>query len=279
MKKGLVIGVVIVVALLGFLATHPPSRHKPGAGTETAEQLAASSPSTVTEKTIAPARNPVLDNPVSTPVFSPVATEVPAPVPQPAATSAVQATPINTPDIDVPLAMQERILGKDDAPVTVIEYASLTCPHCAHFATEVLPEIKTKLIDTGRMRLIFRDFPLDQVAMKAAKMARCASHDKYYDLIEVIFKNRERWLASKEPENALMQLGALTGMEDSYMKSCVANVELDNGILKGVSEAQTKFSLQSTPTFIFNYGAETLSGGQDEAKFEEVVNRLTAGKR
>ncbi len=252
MKKGLVIGLVAAVAVIGliiFLAKHPPPAHAPAAGTETAEQLAAPAPEATPAAETATMQTP------------------PAEQAAPAAASDVQP------------ALEDRVLGRDDAPVTVIEYASLTCPHCAHFATDILPEVKAKLIDTGKMRLIFRDFPLDQMAMKAAKMARCAPHDNYFNLIEVIFKNRDRWMTSKEPENALMQLGALAGMDDSYMKKCIADPEIENAILHNVSEAQSKFFIKSTPMFVFNYGAETLSGAQDESKFEEIVNRLSAGKQ
>jgi protein-disulfide isomerase len=252
MKKGLVIALIIVVlGVVGFLATHPPVKQVPSAGTETAAQLAETPPKE-----------------------APVAAENP---PETAPAPVVSSVPAG--EVDVEAAMAERSLGRDDAPVTVIEYASLTCPHCAHFAADILPEVKTKLIETGKMRLIFRDFPLDQMAMKAAKMARCAPRDKYFDLLEVIFKNQTRWLTTKEPEVALSQLGALTGMDEAYIKNCMGNAELETRITVGMSEAQNKFFVKSTPTFVFNFGAESLSGAQDEAKFEEVVNRLTAGKQ
>jgi len=281
MKKGLIIGLAVAAIAIGILATHPPRKHPSMEGTETAEQLAKPTPPT-------PPSTPATPPPVLTPVVPPAVSAnapAPAPTPAPAAAAPAPTAPVAAPPaaqkdgIDIAAAMADRVLGKEDAPVTVTEYASLTCPHCAHFAINILPEVKTKLIDTGRMRLIFRDFPLDQLAMKAAKMARCAPKEKYFDLIEVIFKNRDRWLTAKDPENALMQLGALTGMDDGYMRSCIDSTELDTAILNGVNEAQSKFVVQSTPTFIFNYGAETISGAQDEPKFEDVVNRLTASKK
>src|SRR5262249_18524001 len=147
-----------------------------------------------------------------------------------------------------------------EAPVTVIEYASLTCPHCAFFTKTILAGVKAKLIDTGKLKLIFRDFPLDQHAMNAAKLARCAPPDKYFDLVEVLYRNQEQWRDSKDPEAGMMQLGALTGMSDAYMKNCMGSAELEHFILREVSDAQGKFQVRATPTFIFNYGAENFSG-------------------
>ena len=84
------------------------------------------------------------------------------------------------------LAPDDRILGKPDAPMTIVEYASLTCPHCAHFAVDVLPKLKAKWIDTGKARLILRDYPLDEPAMRAAMIARCAPADKFYAFIDTL---------------------------------------------------------------------------------------------
>ena len=178
-------------------------------------------------------------------------------------------------EIDVDKAMADRSIGKDDAPVTMIEYASLTCPHCAHFSNDLLPKLKPLLIDTGKVRLIYRDYPLDTFAMKAALMARCADPDKYFDLIEVIFKNQERWVKNADPVKGLIQLGALAGMNEDYVKACMANEELQSGILAKVQDAQKNYKLDSTPTFIFNNGAEKMSGDKEVEDFVNVVNKLT----
>ncbi|TAL36408.1 MAG: DsbA family protein, partial [Alphaproteobacteria bacterium] len=152
-------------------------------------------------------------------------------------------------DVDIEKAMADRSLGKDDAPVTMIEYASMTCPHCAHFSNDLLPEVKRKLIDTGKVKLVFRDYPLDTFAMKAALMARCADPEKYFDLVEVIFKNQERWAKSQDPVKGLIQLGALAGMSEDFIKACMANEEMQSGILARVQDAQKNYKLNSTPTF------------------------------
>ena len=180
-------------------------------------------------------------------------------------------------DIDVPLIMKDRVLGNPAAPVTIIEYASMTCPHCAHFANNILPTVKQQLVETGKAKLIFREFPLDQFAMKASMLARCAPMDKYYDFLEVLFRNQDRWVKSEDPLKALKQLGQLAGMEDAYMDNCMSNVELENVILARVKEAQTLYKINSTPTFVFNNGIEKLTGGATAQDFANTVNKLTPG--
>src|SRR5438067_6939922 len=91
------------------------------------------------------------------------------------------------------LTPDDRILGKPDAPVTIIEYASLTCPHCAHFTTDVLPQLKEKWIDAGKAKLVLRDFPLDEPALRAAMVARCAPAERYFPLIDTLFASQEKW--------------------------------------------------------------------------------------
>src|SRR5438552_9942528 len=112
------------------------------------------------------------------------------------------------------LAVQpgDRILGKADAPITIIEYASLTCPHCAHFDVDVLPKLKEKWIDTGKAKLVFRDFPLDQSALLAATVARCEPSDKFYGFIDALFKTQGEWGAAKDPRAGLQNLAQLGGM-------------------------------------------------------------------
>lgn len=179
---------------------------------------------------------------------------------------------------EVAAAMKDRVLGSETAPITIIEYASMTCSHCAHFATKLLPEVKKRLIDTGKAKLIFRDYPLDQFAMKAAMMARCVPTDQYFNIVEVIFSNQERWSDSKDPMEGLAQLGTLAGLDAETFKNCTENKAVETAILNGVKEAQTRYEIKSTPSFIFNDGAEKISGAQPADKFEEIVNKLTQGK-
>src|SRR5467141_2382373 len=97
----------------------------------------------------------------------------------------------------------DRILGNPDAPITIVEYASLTCPHCAHFANEVLPELKKKWIDTGKAKLVLRDYPLDEPALRAAMIARCAPPDRFYAYVDTLFAAQEKWVMAKDYREAL----------------------------------------------------------------------------
>ena len=171
--------------------------------------------------------------------------------------------------------MADRVLGDAAAPVTIIEFASYTCSHCAAFHNNVLPKVKEQLISTGKAKLILREFPLDKFALKASLLARCAPADKYYDFAEVIFRNQDRWVKSEDPVKALKQLGSLTGMDDAQMETCLNNTEMENALLKRVTDAQAQYKVSATPTFVFNEGAEQFSGTQTPERFQEVVDQLT----
>ncbi|MBV9016396.1 MAG: DsbA family protein, partial [Alphaproteobacteria bacterium] len=124
----------------------------------------------------------------------------------------------------------DRILGKADAPITIIEYASLTCPHCAHFNTQVLPTLKEKWIDTGKAKLVLRDFPLDEPALRAAMVARCAPPDKFYPLIDTFFAQQEQWVTSRDYRAALEKLAKLGGLSDKEFKTCISDKKLEDQV-------------------------------------------------
>lgn len=171
--------------------------------------------------------------------------------------------------------MADRVLGDAAAPVTIVEFASYTCSHCATFHNNVLPTVKEQLINTGKAKLILREFPLDKFALKASLLARCAPADKYYDLVEVIFRNQDRWVKSEDPIKSLKQLGGLTGMDDAQMDTCLNNTEMENALLKRVTDAQAQYNVSATPTFVFNEGAEKFSGSQTPEKFQTTVDQLS----
>src|SRR5580704_16653474 len=113
------------------------------------------------------------------------------------------------------LAVQpnDRVLGKADAPITIIEYASLTCPHCRHFDIDVLPKLKQKWIDSGKAKLVLRDYPLDEPAMRAAMIARCAPPAQFYEFTDAIFQTQEQWALASDYRKALAQFMLLRGMK------------------------------------------------------------------
>lgn len=163
--------------------------------------------------------------------------------------AAVQAEPLPT-----DAALEDRVMGNPDAPITIIEYASLTCPHCAHFEAETLPQIEKDWIETGRAKLIYRDFPTSPVALAvyAAMVARCAPKDRYFKFLEVFFKQQRNWVSSPDPMKALGQLARLGGMSQADFDSCTQNEALFKGIREHALDAQMKYGIESTPSFVIN---------------------------
>ncbi|MCW0235827.1 MAG: DsbA family protein [Ferrovibrio sp.] len=153
--------------------------------------------------------------------------------------------------------LQDMVLGKAEAPVTIIEYASLTCPHCAAFHADVLPALKTEYIDTGKAKLIFRDFPLDQLAFAGAVLARCGGPEKYYTYLNVLFAQQRQWAGSPDPKAALTQIGRLGGVSAEQFDKCLADKPLGDYILNSRLEGNQKFNVNSTPTLIINGKAES----------------------
>ena len=147
------------------------------------------------------------------------------------------------------LAIQpgDHVLGDPKAPVTLIEYASFTCPHCAHFHTQILPEIKKKWIDTGKVKLIYRDFPLDQVAAKAAQIAECAAKDRYFGVIDLIFRGQQTWATASDPIAELAKPLRIAGMGENEIKACLANEAKANEVVADFRGGEV-LGVTSTPT-------------------------------
>lgn len=167
--------------------------------------------------------------------------------------------------------LQDMVLGKADAPITIIEYASLTCPHCAAFHTGTLPEIKKEFIDTGKAKLIFRDFPLDQVAFMGAILARCAGPEKYFTYLDVLFAQQRQWAAAQDPVAALNQIARLGGMPSEQFDKCLGDKAVGDYILNQRLEGNQKFNVNSTPTLIINDKVEP-----GAASLDELRKKLTA---
>ena len=157
-------------------------------------------------------------------------------------------------DAQAPLQItrDDRILGNPDAPITIIEYASMTCPHCAHFQDEVLPEIKKQWIDTGKAKLVLRDFPLDEEALRAAMIARCAPPDRYYAFADTFFASQSKWVGSRDYREALARLARLGGMNKEEFDACLTNKRLEDSIVQSRFVASKELDVNSTPTFFIN---------------------------
>jgi protein-disulfide isomerase len=169
------------------------------------------------------------------------------------------------------LTPDDRILGNKDAPVTIIEYASLTCPHCMHFATEVLPALKKKWIDTGKVKLVMRDYPLDGLALKAAEIARCAPRDKFYPFIDTLFQTQEKWATAKDPQAELQRLALMGGMSKKQFDDCVADKKVENDVVNSRLVATQKLNVNATPTFFIN--GTKFDGDPTVEAFDQVLSK------
>ena len=143
------------------------------------------------------------------------------------------------------------VLGSDKAPVTIIEYASMTCPHCAHFSQETYPELKKRYIDTGKVRFIFREFPLDALAAAGFMLARCAGKDKFLPIIETLFAKQQDWVV-QQPIEPLKAIAKQFGFTEESFNQCLANQKVLDNIQAVRDRASEKLGVNSTPTFFIN---------------------------
>ena len=171
--------------------------------------------------------------------------------------------------------VEDHALGDPNAPVTIIEYASLTCPHCADFHEQVLPQLKERYIAPGKVRMIYRDFPLDQRALAAASLAHCAGPERYFGFLDVLFQTQENWARADDYLVALKRLGKLGGLREAEMDACLADEELTNRILQTRLDAQDQHEISSTPTFIID--GKAYSGTRDIEEFGELIDPLLDG--
>ncbi len=142
-------------------------------------------------------------------------------------------------------------IGSDKAPVTIIEYASMTCPHCAHFSETTFPELQKRYIDTGKVRFTLRPFPLDALAAAGFMLALCAGKDKYMPIVETLFAKQSDWMV-KEPLPPLKDIAKQFGVSESQFNECLANQKLLDDIQAVRDHAAQKLGVNSTPTFFVN---------------------------
>ena len=176
--------------------------------------------------------------------------------------------------------MADRALGLASAPVTVTEWFSLTCPHCAAFHRDSMPRIKAELIQPGKLRMLFRDFPLDQVALTAAMVSRSLPAERYEPFIAALLASQDRWAFNRQanPVEELAKLAALAGLGREAFNAAVADQGLRNAILAAQEEASKVYRVESTPSFIFNGPAakdRRESGGRSPDEFVRLVAAAT----
>jgi protein-disulfide isomerase len=169
---------------------------------------------------------------------------------------------------------EDHVEGSPNAPVTVIEYFSLTCEHCAHFARTTLPAIRKAYIETGKVRWVYRDFPLDGQALQAAVLARCAGGSRYTALVQAMLDAQSGWVGKADYSKALVNIAKLAGVDADTIARCQEDKKAENMVLQMRTDANTQLQLRSTPTFFVN-GAE-LKGAMDTEKFEGMIQGALA---
>lgn len=170
---------------------------------------------------------------------------------------------------DMPLFDDDHILGEPGAPVTIIEFASLTCPHCATFHTETYPQVKSEWVDTGRARFVFRHFPLDQLALGAAAVSECIKGDGFFGFIDVLFANQEKWSHAADPLAAIGQYAALAGLDRATLQACLNDEAAITRILEKQTDGRDRYGIASTPSFVVN--GKPVVGAQGYDDFKSVL--------
>ncbi len=173
-------------------------------------------------------------------------------------------------------ASGEMVMGEEDAPVTIIEYSSLTCPHCATFHRETLPKIKQTYIDTGKAKLVYRDFPFGALALAAAMVARCAGPAKYFGMIEILFRSQDKWSLSRNPLVEIKRVARFGGISAAGVDECLDNEPLMKSIQQGKAAAIKQFDVNSTPTFFI--GETRIDGAQPYGEFEAAIEKALKEK-
>ena len=254
------LGLAAAVVLLGasLLGSHLPSVPTP----------MVSAPSAATSSTSAK-----IDT-------SATATKAAAPADTTKVASTASATPPPKPDVSVdelmkPGSLPENVLGDAKAPITIVEYASMTCPHCADFHKRIFPELKAKYIDTGKARLVFREYPLDNLAAAVSELARCTGPMRYFAFVGTMFEHQAEWHTGDNDLPKVQEMAKQAGFTDESFKKCVADQTLLTGIADVRTRGNDKFGVDSTPTFFIN--GVKLKGSHEVEDFDAVITPLLKG--
>jgi len=173
----------------------------------------------------------------------------------------------------IDVSLEELTLGDPNAPITIIEYASMTCSHCAEFHNKTYPDLKKNHIDTGEVKFIFREFPLDKLAMATSMLARCVDNEISMALIEILFKNRDRWI-SENALNELKNFSKQAGLDSNEFDACLNNQQLLDDLIAGKEKAIEDYKINSTPSFIIN--GEVVSGNKPYSFFKSKIEEILA---
>ena len=254
----------------------------PAAATPAATAVATPAPAPAPAATVVATTAAAAPAPVAA-AATPAAT-APAPAPAADATKVAQATTpaaaAPKPDVDVaelmkPGTLPENVLGDAKAPITIVEYASMTCPHCADFHKRIFADLKAKYIDTGKVRFIFREYPLDNLAAAVSELARCTGPMRYFAFVSTMYEHQAEWHTGDNDLPKLQEMAKQAGFTDESFKKCVGDQTLLTGITEVRTRANDKFGVDSTPTFFIN--GVKLKGSHEMKDFDDVITPMMKG--
>ena len=190
-------------------------------------------------------------------------------------TPASAEVPPSEGDVDMakvlePGPLPEMAIGEANAPVTIVEYMSMTCPHCAKFHNETFDAIKAKYVDSGQVRFILREFPFDPRAAAAFMLARCAPPEQYFPMVSMLFKQQEQWAAAENGREALLQMSKLAGFTQQSFEACLTNQKLLDDVNAVRERGAKEFGIAATPTFIVN--GQRYSGEMSVAVMSALID-------
>lgn len=172
-------------------------------------------------------------------------------------------------------ATQALSIGSADATVEIIEYSSLSCPHCAYFHKTTLPELVKNYVETGKVRVVFQDFPLNKKAFDATMVSRCMPGDKRYGFMNLLFATMNDWLAAEDHIQALSQYAVIEGMDNEKLAECMNRPDVAESVIEGARMASETHKINSTPSFLLN-GTTVLSGSIPYSEMAKQIDALLA---
>lgn len=186
------------------------------------------------------------------------------------APAAKEAAPVDTAKL-LEITPQDHVLGNEKAPVTIIEYSSLSCPHCAHFHNDILPQLEKEYIEPGKAKLVFRPFPLNAPALKAGIILSCVPKDKFYTFTRVFYRLQEKWAFTENYLADLKTISKVGGMSDEAFDKCAGDKALEEKALEDAKKTGDALKIEATPTFFIN--GEKMRGAADIAPFKELIDK------
>jgi protein-disulfide isomerase len=173
---------------------------------------------------------------------------------------------------DFDYVVGDQMIGEPDAPIQIIEYASLTCPHCANFHTETFSQLKEEYIDTGKANFILREVHFDRLGLWATMVARCGGENKYYAFVDLFLKSQQRWLSEDDPVAAIREIGRMGGLSQNRIETCLQDEEFAKSLLDTYQTHAVRDDIQSTPSFIIN--GEKYSGEKSINEMRNILDPL-----